>query len=325
MRRAHGIVAIAVAVALSAVTGSASAQSYPTRSIRIVVPATPGGAIDTIARLVADKMTVSMGQSVVVENKPGASNNLGTDFVAKSPPDGYNLVIVASSHAINKFIFKQLPYDPVTDFEPVVFTHIVPLLLAVHSAVPATNVQELVAWIKANPDKASFATSGKGSSLHMAAELFKSMAGIKTMLQVPYRGSTAAHPDLLGGRTAMIFDTITAIQPHVQSGGVRGLAVTTISRSKSHPNLPTISESGLAGYDANTWGGILAPASTPKDVVARLNAEINKALAAEDVRAKLFAAGIDIQGGTSQRFADYIKAEVAKWGKVTAEAGIQPE
>ena len=325
MRRAHRIAAIAVAVALSAVTGSARAQPYPTRSIRIVVPATPGGAIDTIARLVADKMTVSIGQSVVVENKPGASNNLGTDFVAKSPPDGYNLVIVASSHATNKFIFKQLPYDPVTDFEPVVFTHVVPLLLAVHPAVPATNVQELIAWIKANPDKASFATSGKGSSLHMAAELFRSMAGIKTMLHVPYRGSTAAHPDLLGGRTAMIFDTITAIQPHVQSGGVRGLAVTTISRSKSHPTLPTIAESGLAGYDANTWGGILAPAGTPKDVVAKLNAEINKALAAEDVRAKLSAAGIDIQGGTSQRFADYIKAEVAKWGKVTAEAGIQPE
>ena len=325
MRGAHRTAAIAVAVALSAVTGSADAQPYPTRSIRIVVPATPGGAIDTIARLVADKMTVSMGQSVVVENKPGASNNLGTDFVAKSPPDGYNLVIVASSHATNKFIFKQLLYDPVTDFESVVFTHVVPLLLAVHPSIQAANVQELIAWTKANPDKASFATSGKGSSLHMAAELFRSMAGIKTMLHVPYRGSTAAHPDLLGGRTAMIFDTITAIQPHVQSGGVRGLAVTTISRSKSHPNLPTIAESGLAGYDANTWGGILAPAGTPKDVVARLNTEINNALVAEDVRAKLFAAGIEIQGGTSQRFADYIKAEVAKWGKVTAEAGIQPE
>jgi tripartite-type tricarboxylate transporter receptor subunit TctC len=336
MRRARGVVLNAaivltllavtlLAVAPLAVTGEAAAQSYPTRAIRIVVPATPGGAIDTIARLVADKMTVSMGQSVLVENKPGASNNLGTDFVAKSPPDGYNLVIVASSHATNKYIFKQLPYDPVTDFEPVVFTHIVPLLLAVHPSVPASNVPELIAWIKANPDKASFATSGKGSSLHMAAELFKSMAGIKTMLHVPYRGSTAAHPDLLGGRTAMIFDTITAIQPHVQSGGVRGLAVTTIKRSPSQPNLPTIAEAGLAGYDSNTWGGILAPAGTPKDVVVRLNAEINKALAAEDVRAKLVAAGIDIQGGTPQQFADYIKAEVAKWGKVTAEAGIQPE
>jgi tripartite-type tricarboxylate transporter receptor subunit TctC len=325
MRRARVIAAVAAAALVASATSGVHAQSYPTRSVRIVVPATPGGAIDVIARLLADKLTVSMGQSVVVENKPGASNNLGTDFVAKSPPDGYNLVIVASSHATNKFLFRQMPFDPVMDFEPVVFTHVVPLLLAVHPAVPATSVQELIAWIKQNPDKASFATSGKGSSLHMAAELFKSMAGIKTMLHVPYRGSTAAHPDLLGGRTAMIFDTITAIQPHVQSGGVRGLAVTTTTRSPSQPNLPTIAESGLPGYDANTWGGILAPAGTPKDVVARLNAEINKALAAEDVRAKLTAAGIEIQGGTPQRFADYIKGEVAKWGKVTAEAGIQPE
>ena len=325
MHKALGFAALAAAIALSATTGAADAQPYPSRPIKIIVPATPGGAIDTIARHVADKMTVSMGQSVVVENKPGASNNLGTDFVAKSPPDGYTLVIVASSHTTNKYIFKQLPYDPVADFEPVAFTHIVPLLLAVNPGVPATNVPELIAWIKANPDKASFATSGKGSSLHMAAELFKSMAGIKTMLHVPYRGSTAAHPDLLGGRTAMIFDTITAIQPHVESGAVRGLAVTTLTRSPSQPKLPTIAEAALPGYDANTWGGILAPAGTPKDIVARLNTEINKALAAEDVRSKLSAAGIEIQNGSPQKFADYIKADLAKWGKITVEAGIVPE
>lgn len=325
MRRVYGIAAIAAAIAISASTGGAHAQAYPTRSIKIVVPATPGGAIDLIARHVADKMTVSIGQSVVVENKPGASNNLGTDFVAKSAPDGYTLVIVASSHTTNKYIFKQLPYDPVADFEPVAFTHIVPLLLAVNPSVPANNVQELITWIKANPDKASFATSGKGSSLHMAAELFKSMAGIKTMLHVPYRGSTAAHPDLLGGRTMMIFDTITAIMPHVQTGAVRGLAVTTLTRSPSLPNLPTIAEAALPGYDANTWGGILAPAGTPKDIVARLNTEINKALAAEDVRAKLSAAGIEIQNGSPQKFSDYIKADLAKWGKITVEAGIVPE
>ena len=231
MRAAFGLAAITAVIALSLGAICVHAQPYPTRSIKIVVPATPGGAIDVIARLLGDKLTVSMGQPVVTENKPGASNNLGTDFVAKSPPDGYNLVIVASSHATNKFLFKQMPYDPVADFEPVVFTHIVPLVLAVHPAVPAKNVQELIAWIKANPDKASFASSGKGSSLHMAAELFKSMGGIATMLHVPYRGSSAAHPDLLGGRTAMIFDTITAILPHVQSGGVRAVAVTTAKRS----------------------------------------------------------------------------------------------
>ena len=325
MHTAGGVAAIVGAVALLLGTIDARAQSYPARSIKIVVPATPGGAIDVIARLLGDKLTVSMGQPVVTENKPGASNNLGTDYVAKSPPDGYNLVIVASSHATNKFLFKQMPYDPVADFDPVVFTHIVPLVLAVHPAVPAKNVQELIAWIKANPDKATFASSGKGSSLHMAAELFKSMAGNPKMLHVPYRGSSAAHPDLLGGRTAMIFDTVTAILPHVQSGGVRALAVTTTKRSAALPDLPTISEAGLPGYDANTWGGILAPAGTSKDVVAKLNAEINKALAADDVRAKLLDAGIDIQGGPPERFAEYIKGEVAKWGKVTADAGIQPE
>jgi tripartite-type tricarboxylate transporter receptor subunit TctC len=323
MRRSFALTFAVCALAFVS-AASAQAQSYPNRSIKIVVPATPGGAIDVIARLVADKLTVSMGQSVVVENKPGASNNLGTDFVAKSPPDGYTLVICASSHATNKFLFKAMPFDPVTDFEPVVFTHIVPLLLAVHPSIPAKTVPELIAWIKANPDKASFATSGKGSSLHMAAELFKSMGGIKTMLHVPYRGSTAAHPDLLGGRTAMIFDTITAILPHVQSGAVRGIAVTTLKRS-SAVDLPTIAEAGLPGYDANTWGGILAPAGTPKEIVAKLNVEINKALAMEDVRAKLQANGIEIQGGTPDVFAAYIKAEVEKWGKVTKEAGITPE
>lgn len=324
MRKPWGPTIIAATIALCLVAARAEAQPYPTRSIKIVVPATPGGAIDIIARMVGDKLTVSMGQPVVIENKPGAANNLGTDAVAKSPPDGYTLLIVASSHATNKHLYKSLPYDPVADFEPVVFTHIVPLLLAVHPGVPANNVRGLIAWCKANPDKASFASSGKGSSLHMAAELFKSMAGIDKMLHVPYRGSTAAHPDLLGGRTAMIFDTITAILPHVQSGGVRGLAVTTEKRSPS-VNLPTIAESGLPGYDANTWGGILAPAGTPKEIVAKLNAEINKALAMEDVRAKLTANGIDIQGGTPARFAEYIQGEIVKWGKVTKDAGILPE
>jgi tripartite-type tricarboxylate transporter receptor subunit TctC len=299
------------------------AESYPNRTIKIVVPATPGGAIDVIARLVGEKLTIQMGQPVVVENRPGAANNLGTDVVAKSAPDGYTLLICASSHATNKHLYKSLPYDPVSDFEPIVFTHIVPLLLAVHPSIPAKTVPELVNWIKANAATANYASSGKGSSLHMAAELFMSMTGTK-MLHVAYRGSTAAHPDLLGGRTAMIFDTITAIQPHVQSGGVRAIAVTTEKRSSALPDVPTIGET-LFGYDANTWGGILAPAGTPKAIVAKLNAEINKALAQDDVKAKLTTNGIEIQGGPPERFAQYIKAEVEKWGRVTKEAGILPE
>jgi tripartite-type tricarboxylate transporter receptor subunit TctC len=323
-RMTTSLASLALGATLVGAALPAFAQAWPTKAVKIVVPATPGGAIDTIARLVGDKLTTSLGQPVVVENKPGAANNLGTDLVAKSPPDGYTLVIVASSHATNKHLYKQLPYDPVKDFEPIVFTHVVPLLLAVHPSVPAKNVQELVAWIKANPDKANYASSGPGSSLHMAAELFMSMTGTK-MLHVPYKGSAAAHPDLIGGRTAMIFDTITAILPHVKAGAVKALAVTTAKRSGSMPELPTIAESGLAGYDTSTWGGILAPAGTPKDVIARLNTEINKVLEAPDVRAKLTGAGIEIQGGAPRQFAEYIEAEIVKWGKVTKDAGIIPE
>ena len=313
---------LAVAVAVLGIH-QAAAQSYPSRPVKIVVPATPGGAIDLIARSLAEKLTVSLGQPVVVENKPGASNNLGTDFVAKSPADGYTLVIVASSHATNKHLFKQMPFDPIKDFEPVVYTHVVPLLLAVHPSVQAKTVPELVGWIKANPDKAIYASSGPGSSLHMAAELFMSMTGTK-MHHVPYKGSSAAHPDLLAGRTAMIFDTVTAVRGHVKSGAVRGIAVTTAKRSSAMPELPTIAES-LPGYDASTWGGILAPAGTSKEAVSKLNSSINAALKLEDVRSRLMGAGIEIQGGTPEAFAEVIRIEVEKWGRIVKAAGIQPE
>jgi tripartite-type tricarboxylate transporter receptor subunit TctC len=301
----------------------AAAQSYPIRPVKIIVPPTTGGAIDVIARVLADKMTASLGQPVVVENKPGASNNLGTDFVAKSAADGYTLLIVASSHATNKHLFKNLGWDPVKDFEPVVYTHVVPLLLTVHPSVPARTVPELIAWIKANPDKAICAHSGTCSSLHMATELFMSMSNTKMQL-VPYKGSSAAHPDLLAGRTTMIFDTITAIAPHVKAGSLRGIAVTTATRSQMVPDIPTIAES-LPGYDAATWGGILAPAGTPKEIVAKLNASINATLRMEDVRAKLQGAGIEIQGGTPEQFANVIKGEVEKWGRIVKAAGIQAD
>src|SRR5436305_14086835 len=315
----------ALLVALAALLASAApAKPYPSRPVKIVVPATPGGAIDLIARSLGEKLTGSLGQPVIVENKPGAANNLGTDFVAKSPPDGYTLLIIASSHATNKWLYKNLPYDPVKDFEPVVYTHVVPLLLAVHPSVPAKTVPELTAWVKANPDKAIYASSGPGSSLHMAAELFMNMTGTK-MQHVPYKGSSAAHPDLLAGRTTMIFDTITAIRGHVKAGTLRGIAVTTAKRSTSMPELPTIAESGLPGYDASTWGGILAPAGTPKDIVAKLNGGINAALAQEDVRARLSTAGVEIQGGTPEQFGEVIKAEIDKWGRVVRQAGIEPE
>jgi len=318
------IQSISAALALLAVPTMSMAQAYPTKPIKIIVPAPPGGAIDLIARVVGDKISASMGQPVIVDNKPGASNNLGTDVLAKSTPDGYTIGIVGGSHNTNKFLFKNLGWDPEKSFEPIVYTHVVPLVFAINPQIPAKTLPEFIAWIKANPENAKIATSGRGSAQEMAAEMFK-MATKADMLFVPYKGSSAAHPDLLAGRTALYIDTISAIQSHVKAGTVRGIAVSTIHRTPALPNVPTADEQGLKGYDANTNGGFLAPAGTPKAIITKLNAEINAALKLPDVKAKLEAAGIDIQGGTPQDYAALIKSDLAKWSKVIKEANIIPE
>ena len=315
---------LAVTASLALVPTLASAQAYPTHAIKIIVPAPPGGAIDTIARVVGDKLALSMGQPVVVDNRPGASNNLGTDVLAKSAPDGYTIGIVGGSHNINKFLFKNLGWDPEKSFEPIVYTHEVPLVFAIYPQIPAKTLPEFVAWMKSNPNEAKVATSGRGSAQEMAAEMFR-MASGAPMLLVPYKGSSAAHPDLLAGRTALYIDTISAIQAQVKAGNVRAVAVSSRKRSMSLPDVPTAEEQGLKGYDASTNGGFLAPAGTPKAIVARLNAEINAALKLPDVRAKLEAAGIEIQGGTPQDYAALIKSDLGKWGKVVKEAGIVAE
>ena len=316
---------LAVSASLAAVPAVALAQAaYPARAIKIIVPAPPGGAIDTIARVVGDKLAVSMGQPVIVDNRPGASNNLGTDALAKSAPDGYTIGIVGGSHNTNKFLFKNLGWDPEKSFEPIVYTHEVPLVFAIYPQLPAKTLPELVAWMKAHPDEAKVATSGRGSAQEMAAEMFR-MASGAPMLLVPYKGSSAAHPDLLAGRTALFIDTASAIQSQMKAGNVRAVAVSTRKRAQSLPDVPTADEQGFKGYDANTNGGFLAPAGTPKAIVAKLNAEINAALKLPDVRTKLEAAGIEIQGGTPQEYAAVIKADLAKWGKVVKEAGIQSE
>ena len=315
---------IFVALTLWAVPTLGMAQAYPTKPIKIIVPAPPGGAIDLIARVVGEKISLSMGQPVIVDNKPGASNNLGTDVLAKSPADGYTIGVVGGSHNINKFLFKNLGWDPEKSFEPIVYTHVVPLVFAIYPKIPAKTLPEFIAWMKANPEQAKIATSGRGSAQEMAAEMFK-MATKVDMLFVPYKGSSAAHPDLLAGRTALYIDTISAIQSHVKAGTVRGIAVSTIQRTPALPNIPTADEQGLKGYDANTNGGFLAPAGTPKAIVNKLNAEINAALKLPDVKAKLEAAGIDIQGGTPQDYATLIKTDLEKWSKVVKEAGITPE
>ena len=318
------IKALAISASLAIIPTVASAQAYPTRPIKIIVPAPPGGAIDTIARVVGDKIGASMGQPVIVDNRPGASNNLGTDVLAKSPADGYTIGIVGGSHNINKYLFKNLGWDPEKSFEPIVYTHEVPLVFAINPQIPAKTLPEFVSWLKANPNDAKVATSGRGSAQEMAAEMFRMASGAQ-MLLVPYKGSSAAHPDLLAGRTALYIDTISAIQSQVKAGNVRAVAVSTAKRTAALPDVPTADEQGLKGYDANTNGGFLAPAGTPKAIVAKLNAEINAALKLPDVRAKLEAAGIEIQGGTPQDYAALIKSDLVKWGKVVKAAGIQPD
>ncbi len=324
MRISKLFVLVAVATCFALMSGAASAQTYPTKPIKFIVPAPPGGGIDLIARLVADKLAASMGQPVVVDNKPGASNNLGTDLIAKSKPDGYTIGIVGGSHNINKFLFKDLPWDPEKSFEPIVYTHVIPLVFAIYPGIPAKTLPELITWLKANPDKAKVATSGRGSAQEMATEMFQMMSGAK-VLMVPYKGSSAAHPDLLAGRTSLYIDTISAIQGHVKSGMVRAVAISTLKRSAAMPDVPTADEQGLKGYNANTNGGILAPAGTPKAIIAKLNAEINAILKIPEVRTRLEGAGIVIQGGSPEDYAALIKSDLVKWGKVIKEAGIQPE
>ncbi|MFD0669310.1 tripartite tricarboxylate transporter substrate binding protein [Ramlibacter sp. MAHUQ-53] len=313
-----------VAALIALGSSLASAQNFPTKPLTIVVPASPGGAIDMAARLIGQKLTDAWGQPVTIDNKAGATGIIGTDFVARAAPDGHTLALVASSHAINPSMVKKLPFDTVKGFEPVALTHVVPLMLVVNNAVPAKTVGELVAHGKANPGKLSFASSGSGGAPHFSGELFKSMAGLD-IVHIPYKGSTLAHPDLISGRVSLMFDTVAAIKTQVKAGTVRALAVTTGKRIASEPQLPTMAEAGLPGYETSTWGGLLAPAGTPKAVVAKLNSEVNRILAMPDVRQKLLDAGIEPAQGSADQFAQFIEKEMAKWAKVAKDAGIQPE
>ena len=319
----HSFVTLVAAAALAA-GGTLSAQTFPSKSITIVVPASPGGAIDLAARLIGQKMTESWGQSVVIENKAGATGIIGSDFVAKSAPDGHTLALVASSHAINPSVVKRMPFDTVKGFEPVALTHVVPLVLVVAPSLPAKSVKELIAYGKAHTGELSFASSGTGGAPHFSGELFKSMAGLD-ITHIPYKGSTLAHPDLISGRTSLMFDTVAAVNVQIKANRVRALAVTTAKRASILPDVPTMAEAGLPGYETSTWGGLLAPAGTPKATVARLNAEVNRILALPDVRKTLQDAGIEPGGGSPQQFGDFIDSEMVKWAKVAKGASIQPE
>ena len=317
----------AVAIAAAASAGfPASAQgaaSYPIKPIKIVVPFPPGGATDIMARAIGFELQKALGQSVIIENKPGAGGNSGADLVAKSPADGYTLVMgTVGTHAINMSLYAKMPYDAVKDFEPVVLVAGVPNLLVVHPAVNAKTVSELTALAKAQPGKLNVASSGNGTSIHLSAELYKQMAGVD-ILHVPYKGSSPAVADLLGGQVQMMFDNMPVSLPHVKAGKLRALAVTSMKRSPALPDVPTMDEEGLKGFDATSWFGLLAPAGTPKDIVAKLNAASVKALATPEMRERLAAQGADPVGNSPEQFAAFIKSEIDKWAKIVKASGAR--
>ena len=318
-------IATTVSMAGLALTIAAQAQpaAWPTKPVRIVVTFPPGGAPDTLARILADKWGQSLGQTFTVDNKPGAGGNIGTDFVAKSPGDGATLLIgTVGTHAINAALYPNLPYNHVRDFTPVTFLASTPNLLVVNNSVPAKTVKELIELAKKTP--LSFGSSGSGTSIHLSGELFNTMAGVK-MQHIPYKGRAQAVPDLLGGRITMIFDNMPSALPLVKAGEVRAIAVTSATRSPAAPNVPTIAESGLPGFEATSWFALYAPAGLPKEIQSRINAETARVMAMPDVREKLATLGLDVATGTPDSLAAFMQSETAKWAKVVKESGAKPD
>ncbi|MFO1199208.1 MAG: tripartite tricarboxylate transporter substrate binding protein [Burkholderiaceae bacterium] len=303
---------------------AAHAQAWPARGpIRFVIPYPPGGASDVTARTLGAKLSEILGQAVVIENRPGANGIIALEQVAKAPPDGYTLLMAnLGPNAINPVVYSKLPYDAIRDFAPILLTSIVPQILVVNPALPIRTLGELIAYAKANPGKLNFASAGNGASNHLSGELFNAMAGVK-MEHVPYKGDTPAMTDVMAGTVAVMFPTAIAATPHVRTGKLRAIAVTSRKRIPSLADVPTVAEGGVPGFEAVSWGGVMATAGTPPDVVARLNAEFNRILKMPDVAAKLESLGAEIVGGTPDEFATYLKAEIAKWGKVARDNNVK--
>ena len=302
---------------------AASAQDYPHKTVRIVVPFPPGGATDVVTRIVAQKLTDQFGRQVVTENRGGAGGIVGSEAVAKAAPDGYTLVMgTTGTHAINASLYPKLSYDPLRDFAPITRTALLPNLIVAHPSVPARNIRELIALAKKNPGQLTYASSG--SALYLSGALFTSMAGID-MIHVPYKGGGQAMPALLGGEVALSFATVVSSLPHVKAGKLRGLAVTSAKRTPAAPEFPTVAESGLRGYEAVAWYGVLAPAGTPREVIMRLDREIVRALKLPEVRQLLLAQGAEPVGDTPEEFAAIIKADIAKWGEVVRKSGAKAD
>ena len=304
---------------------AASAQSYPDKSVRMVVPFAAGaGSNDIMARLVAQKLSDALGQQFVVDNRPGASGIIGTDIVAKAPPDGYTVLMMSLTFTVNPSLFSKLPYDTVRDLIPVTMVASAPLMLVVHPSVPAKSVTEFIAYAKANPGKLNFGSGGPGTTPHLAGEMIKTVAGIQ-VTHIPYKGGAPALTDLVAGQIQFMCENIPGTLPFAKAGKLRALAVTDLKRSPLLPELPTLDEAGLKGYQIVGWNGLFVPAGTPQPIVNRLNAEVVKALALPDVKDRLATLGADAVGDTPQHFAVFIKAEIPKWAKVVKDAGLKIE
>jgi tripartite-type tricarboxylate transporter receptor subunit TctC len=311
--------------ALSAIVPPAAAQApaYPTKPIRIVVPFPPGGATDILAREVAQKLNEAWGQQVIVDNRPGAGGNIGSELVAKAAPDGYTLEMgTVGTHAINASLYAKMPYDNVKDFVPIILVAGVPNVLEVNPSLPVNSVAELIAYAKANPGKLNFASSGNGTSIHLSGELFKAMAGVE-MTHVPYKGSAPALQDLIAGQVQLMFDNLPPSLPQIKAGKLRALAVTSSVRAPALPDVPTVAEAGLPGFEASSWFGLLAPAGTSPAIVAKINAEVAKWLATPEAKENLAKQGANAAGGTPEDFAKHIAAETAKWAKVVKASGAK--
>jgi tripartite-type tricarboxylate transporter receptor subunit TctC len=314
--------AFVLAIALA---GTVHAQGYPSQPIKMVVPFTAGGTTDILARTVGQKLSESLRQPVIVENRPGAGGNIGADVVAKAKPDGYTILMgTIGTQAINASLYSKMPYDAARDFAPITLVAIVPNVLIVHPSVPAKNVAELIALAKAKPGTLNFASSSTGGSPHLSGEMFKQMTGVD-IVHVPYKGSAPAITDLLGGQVNLMFDNLPSGLPHVKAGKLRALGVTSARRSPAVPDIPTIAESGVPGYEVDSWFGILAPAGTPPEIVNKLNAEIVRILKLPDVNERLAEQGAQPVGDTPQQFAEHIRRETAKWAKVVKASGAKAD
>lgn len=300
--------------------GTAQAQSYPSRPVRLVLPFAAGGLVDVPGRILAQKLSEALGQPVVVENRAGAGSTIGADNVAKSKPDGYTLMITSTTHVISANLYKQLPYDSLRDFTTIMKLAEGPYVLVVHPSLAANSVPDLVALAKAQPGRIDYASSGNGSSQHLVAALFCAMSGAP-LNHIPYKGSDRATQDIIGGQVKVGFVGTPIALPHVKSGRLRALAVSTARRSAEMPGVPTLAEAGVAGYEATIWMGLFAPAGLPREIVARLHGEVGRVLAAPEARAAIAATGLEVSLSTPEEFAAFVRAEHAKWGKVVRDTG----